>query len=186
MTRPAFLGGGGWSPYRNVGNSHLGTPCYWTEFVTIWGSTYTHQMVIWKWWKGMQQKVIIMDRVASANRVHIANSPLSTKNKKCMRYAQLLVCGNSNIWKSVHKMCTIAPRLQGLMVKPRLGLDQCYLVQPRPRPLAMMLQDGFRDFYSIFVVGHLESYRAHVLSYSTYVLLYSTMVLLVRPTKVRR
>jgi hypothetical protein len=36
-------------------------------------------------------------RVASANRVHLANFPLSTKNEKCMRYAQLPVRGNSNI-----------------------------------------------------------------------------------------
>ncbi len=66
------------------------------------------------------------DREASANRVHLANSTLSTKkNKKCMRYAQLPVRGDSNTWKGMHKMCTIAPRLQGLMVKTRLGLDQC-------------------------------------------------------------
>jgi hypothetical protein len=42
-----------------------------------------------------------------------------------MRYAQLPICGNSNTWKSVHKICMITPRVGGLLVKTRLGLDQC-------------------------------------------------------------
>jgi hypothetical protein len=34
---------------------------------------------------------------SSASRFHLANFPLPIKNKKCMRYALLPICGNSNI-----------------------------------------------------------------------------------------
>ncbi len=69
--------------------------------------------------------------------------------------------GNLKIWKcaqdvneyeSAHEMCTIAPPETWFD-----GYDEVWVwtsvswFRPRPRSLVMMLQGGFRDFYSIFL-----------------------------------
>ncbi len=54
---------------------------------------------------GKGRKGISPNRVASANRTHLANSPLSTKNKECVRYAQLPVRGKTPIYEKAFTRC---------------------------------------------------------------------------------